>query len=89
MSTWTDESEHQSKLWRSRLFLLSHLELLHQLADGLPPGANDASVGPRVQMDVLAHHLLQLGHQLLDRLTRLLHVTLVPRNDDQILATRL
>ncbi len=65
--------------------LTSNLELLHQPADGFAAGSNDAGVGPRVQVDVLAHHLLQLGHQLLDGLTRLLHVTLVPREHDQIL----
>lgn len=63
----------------------SNLELLHQLADGFAAGADDASMGPRVQVNVLAHHLLQLGHQLLDGLMRLLHVTLVPRDHDQIL----
>lgn len=62
-----------------------HLELLHQLADGFAASSDDASVGPRVQMNILAHHLLQLGHQLLDGLTRLLNVALVPRDHDQIL----
>lgn len=64
---------------------LSDLELLHQLADGFAPSPDDAGVGPGVQVDVLAHHLLQLSHQLLDGLTRLLHVTLVPGDHDQIL----
>lgn len=63
----------------------SNLELLHQLADGLAAGSDDASMGPRVKMNILAHHLLQLGHQLLDGLTRLLHVTFVPRDHDQVL----
>jgi len=64
---------------------MSDLKLFHQLADGFAAGPNDASVGPRVQMNILAHHLLQLCHQLLDGLTRLLHVTLITRDHDQIL----
>lgn len=63
----------------------SNLKLLHQLADGFAAGADDASVGPRVEVNVLAHHLLPLSHQLLDRLTSLLHIALVPRDHDQIL----
>lgn len=63
----------------------SNLELLHQLADGFAPGADDASVGPRIQVNFMAHHLLQLGYQLLDGLMCLLHVTLVPRDHDHIL----
>lgn len=63
----------------------SNLELLHQLADGFATSSDDACVGPRVQVNILAHHFLQLGHQLLDGLTCLLHVTLVPRDHDQIL----
>lgn len=62
-----------------------NLELLHQLADRFAAGSDDAGVGPGVQVDVLAHHLLQLGHQLLNGLTRLLHVPLVPRDHDQVL----
>lgn len=64
------------------------LELLHQLADGFAASADDAGVGPRVQVHVLAHHLLQLRHQLLDGLKRLLHVALVSRDRDQILENR-
>lgn len=65
----------------------SDLELLHQLADSFATRSDDASVGPRVQMHIMAHHVLQLGHQLLDGLTRLLYVTLVPGDHDQILGT--
>lgn len=61
------------------------LELLHQLAYGFATGSDDARVGPWVQVNILAHHLLQLGDELLDGLTRLLHVTLVPRDHNQIL----
>lgn len=63
----------------------TNLELLHQLADGFAAGPDNAGVGPRVQVNVLAHHLLQLSDKLLDGLARLLHVALVPRDYDQIL----
>lgn len=77
---FTDQSTREPLLKRT-----SDLELLHQLPDGFSAGADDAGVSPRVQVNILAHHLLQLGHQLLDGLTRLLHVALVPRDGDQIL----
>lgn len=86
--TW-DKLKYERKQVKKRTHtftsVASNLELLHQLADGFATGADDAGVGPRVQVDVLAHHLLQFGHQLLDSLTRLLHITLVPRDHDQIL----
>lgn len=87
MSTWkrgvTLQTQKQNQ--KPEAGKAANLKLLHQLADGLAPGSDDAGVGPRVQVHVLAHHLLQLGHQLLDGLTRFLHVALVARDHDQVL----
>lgn len=64
---------------------MPNFKLFHQLADSFAAGADDAGVGPWVQVNVLAHHLLQLGHQLLNGLTCLLHVSLIARDHDQVL----
>lgn len=43
-----------------------HLKLIHDLADALAAGSDNAGVNPAVKGDVLGDHLLQLVHDGLD-----------------------
>lgn len=62
-----------------------HLKLVHDLADALPAGSDDAGMDPAVQGDVLGDHLLELPHYGLDGVSCRYGFVLIPCNRNLIL----
>lgn len=62
-----------------------HLKLIHDLANALATGANDASMDPAVQGDVLRDHLFQLIHDGLNGISCSYGFVLIPCNSNLIL----
>lgn len=63
----------------------THLEFIHDAADALSTGADDARVDPAVQSDVLGDHLLQLLHDGLDGVACSYGFVLIPCNGNLVL----
>lgn len=65
--------------------LQPHLKLIHDLADALAPGSNNAGMNPAVEGDVLRDHLFKLIHDGLDGITCCYGFVLIPCNSNLIL----
>lgn len=73
--------------WREHLLssLQPHLKLIHDLADALAAGSDDAGMDPAVQGDVLGDHFLKLVHDSLDGISCCYGFVLIPCNSNLIL----
>lgn len=80
---------HYTQICRAATYTFSfhhpNLKLIHDLANALATGANDASMDPAVQGDVLRDHLFQLIHDGLNGISCSYGFVLIPCNSNLIL----
>lgn len=65
-----------------------HLKLIHDLADALAAGSDNAGMNPAVEGDVLGDHLFKLIHDMLDGLFCCYGFVLIPCNSNLILCRK-
>lgn len=83
-------STHQASRTRGRPSRLAgtHLELIHDFADGFAAGADDAGVNAVVQRDVLRNHLFKFTHNFQNGVPGRFRVLFIPCDRNLVLGLR-